>query len=346
MEKIVVDTNHSSYDIVFVKGGLAKLGSFIRPLVKGKNVLVVTDDNVAKHYLATVRASLEAQGFFVYDFVIKSGERSKNTGVYLDIVGRLAENAFLRSDIVLALGGGVVGDIAGFAAATYMRGVNLVQVPTSLLAMIDSSIGGKVGVDLPEGKNLLGAFYQPKLVFVDVNTLSSLPQNEWDNGLGEGLKYAVLEGDRIFEIMDEETTRENVEEFVMLCAKYKVDIVVKDEKESGLRRLLNLGHTLGHAIEKASGFEIPHGEAVKCGLKFISQASEKLGADENDVLKVHALLEKYNTHCEYPASELLPLVKNDKKAEDGAINAVMFERIGSCFVKKMSFEDFAKLFDL
>ena len=181
MKNIRLNLNQNSYDVTLKESGLSDLGKFVRPLVKGKNVMVVTDDNVAKLYLDKVKASLLTQGFEVYERVVPSGEKSKTPSTYLDIIDALGANGFLREDTVVALGGGVVGDMAGFAAATYMRGINLIGVPTSLLAMIDSSIGGKVGVDLAYGKNLLGAFYQPKLVFVDVATLKTLPECEWQN---------------------------------------------------------------------------------------------------------------------------------------------------------------------
>ncbi|MBO4380545.1 MAG: 3-dehydroquinate synthase [Clostridia bacterium] len=334
----------SSHEIVFEKGGLADIGERVFDVVKGKKVMIVTDDNVAKLYLDTVKRSLAAKGFDVFETIVSNGEKSKTPETYLNIIDKLGGAGFLRADTVLALGGGVVGDMAGFAAATYMRGINLVQVPTSLLAMIDSSIGGKVGVDLPYGKNLLGAFYQPKLVFVDVDVLNTLPEREWQNGLGEGLKYALLGGGRLFDIVEAKSVKEDLEEFVYLCADYKVKVVEQDEKELGLRRLLNLGHTLGHAIEKKSGFELPHGGAVKYGLALILQASTKLGSDAEDLKKAACMLAKYGADCPYDVKELLPLIKNDKKAENEAINAVFVRRIGDCFVKKLSFEDFAKLF--
>ncbi|MBR4800480.1 MAG: 3-dehydroquinate synthase [Clostridia bacterium] len=346
MKKIRVKLKKNSYDIVFAKGGLSRVGKRIRPLVKGKNAMIVTDDNVARLYLDTLRRSLEKQGFNVFEKVVASGEQSKTAETYLEIIDALGRAEFLRDDTVVALGGGVVGDMAGFAAATYMRGINLVQVPTSLLAMIDSSIGGKVGVDLIYGKNLLGAFYQPKLVFVDVATLKTLPEREWQNGLGEGLKYAILEGGRLFDIVNGETVNEDLEEFVSLCAAYKAKIVEQDEREAGPRRLLNLGHTLGHAIEKKSGFEIPHGEAVKYGLKLVLQASKRLeGADADDLNRALDMLAKYGADCPYGANELLSLARNDKKAEDEGINAVFVKKIGECFVKKTDFEEFNRLFD-
>ena len=341
MQNVQVNLKQNPYEITF--DSLSNLGERIRPLVKGENVLVVTDDNVARFYLAKVKKSLEEKGFNVFDTVVTSGEASKTPATYLSLVNELAKHGFLRDDTVVALGGGVVGDMAGFAAATYMRGINLVQVPTSLLAMIDSAIGGKVGVDLPEGKNLLGAFYQPKLVFVDVDTLKTLPSAEWQNGLGEGLKYALLAGGRTFEIMDGDV-KSNIEEFVRLCAQYKAKIVEADEKESGLRRLLNLGHTIGHAIEKKSAYTVSHGKAVKYGLAFILRASSKLGADADATEKAEKLLVKYGADCPYDIKELLPLVKNDKKAESDSINAVFVKSIGDCYVKKISFEDFARLF--
>ena len=343
MKNIRLNLNQDSYDITLFESGLSHIGEIVRPIVNGKNVMVVTDDNVAKFYLNIVKASLANQGFTVFEKVFPSGEKSKTPETYLDIVDALGKNGFLREDTVVALGGGVVGDMAGFAAATYMRGVNLVHVPTSLLAMIDSSIGGKVGVDLPYGKNLLGAFYQPKLVLIDVAALETLPEAEWQNGLGEGLKYALLDGGRLFEIVNKNAVKENLEEFVALCAGYKAKIVEQDEKESGLRRLLNLGHTLGHAIEKKSGFEIPHGEAVKYGLKFILQASLNEN-NKNDLKNALSMIDKYGANCPYEVNDLLPLIKNDKKAEREVINAVLVNRIGDCYIKKLSFEEFKKLF--
>ncbi len=345
MKSIRLGLSQNPYDILLEQGGLERVGEEVRPLVHGKSVLIVTDENVAPLYLDLATKSFERAGFRVVAKVVKAGEHHKTTETYLDVIDALGREGFLRDDTVVALGGGVVGDMAGFAAATYMRGINLVQVPTTLLAQIDSSIGGKVGVDLEYGKNLLGAFYQPKLVFVDVDTLSTLPEREWQNGLGEGLKYAVLDGGRLFEIMDEKSVKDNLEEFVFLCAGYKARIVEQDEKESNLRRLLNLGHTLGHAIEKKSGFEIPHGEAVKFGLALILQASKKLdGADVASIDKGLEMIEKYGGKCPFDTAELLPLIKNDKKAESTHINAVFAKRIGECFVQKTTFREFETLF--
>ena len=345
MKSIRLNLSQNPYEILLERGGLEQIGGKVRPLVHGKNALVVTDENVAPLYLQTVKTSLESEGFRTYAKVVKAGEQHKTTATYLDIIDALGKEKFLRDDVVVALGGGVVGDMAGFAAATYMRGINLVQVPTTLLAQIDSAIGGKVGVDLEYGKNLLGAFYQPKLVFVDVDTLSTLPEREWQNGLGEGLKYAVLDGGRLFEIMDDKSVKDNLEEFVSLCAGYKAKVVEQDEKESGLRRLLNLGHTLGHAIEKKSDFEIPHGEAVKYGLALILQASKKLdGADIPSLERGLEMVASYGGKCPFDVAELLPLTTNDKKAEDAHINAVFAKRVGECFVQKMTFSSFKSLF--
>ncbi len=343
MKRIKVELGKNSYDIVLNQGGLAHVGEELNKLVKGKQVLIVTDENVAKFYLAPLKQSLELAGYKVEEQVIPAGEKSKNPSTYLELIDILGNLKFLRDDTVVALGGGVVGDLAGFVAATYMRGINLVLVPTSLLAMIDSSIGGKVGVDLPYGKNLLGAFYQPKLVFVDVDTLSTLPENEWNNGLGEGLKYALLDGGKLFDIMNDQSVKANLQEFVELCAGYKARIVEKDEKESDLRRLLNLGHTLGHAIEKKSNYELPHGEAVKYGLKLILQASGRLNGNINLDNEI-TLINKYDANIPYDVEELVSLITNDKKAESDSINAVFVKSAGNCYIKKLSFEEFKKLF--
>ncbi|MDE7372687.1 MAG: 3-dehydroquinate synthase, partial [Clostridia bacterium] len=293
MIKVEVKVN-SPYSVLIKSGALARLGEELKKVTRANKVLVVTDTNVQGLYLERAVQSLIEAGYEVHSFAFVAGEQSKTAETYLNIISALGEHGFKRTDAVVALGGGVVGDIAGFAAATYMRGIDVVQVPTTLLAMIDSSIGGKTGVDLQYGKNLLGAFHQPKLVLADITLLDTLPQKEWANGIGEGIKYACLSGGRIYDIMKDGLDKDNLEEFVALCAEYKAVVVSKDEKEGGLRKLLNLGHTVGHAIEKQSNFEIAHGVAVAEGIGIMASAAHRSGElSKGDCHRIRELLSKY-----------------------------------------------------
>lgn len=336
------------YNVLVGARLLDSLGKYVKEVLKANKLLIATDDNVGVIYLERAKKALTQVGFEVCEFVFKAGERSKTVNTYLDIIDCLGANGFKRTDAVIALGGGVVGDIAGFAAATYMRGIDVVQVPTSLLAMIDSSVGGKTGVDLSYGKNLLGAFHQPKLVVADTALLDTLAYSEWTNGLGEGIKYACLAGGRIFEILLEGFRMGDLDEFVSLCVEYKADIVSKDEKEGGLRRLLNLGHTVGHAVEKLANYELPHGACVAYGISRMANAAAKhseIRKEERDIIL--ALLEKYGLKdigingeiC----GDILGAISMDKKA-DGKdnISFVSINGIGNCKIRQSSLFEFEK----
>ena len=335
------------YNVLIGKGLLGTLGEQVRAVTKAIKVLVVTDSNVSELYLDSAKSSLLSAGFEAFDFVFMAGERQKTPATYLDIINCLGNNGFKRTDAVIALGGGVVGDIAGFAAATYMRGIDVIQVPTTLLAMIDSSVGGKTGVDLPFGKNLLGAFWQPKAVIADISTLKTLPEREWKTGIGEGIKYACLDGGRILEIL-EDGIKNSLEEFVKLCVEYKASVVVEDEKESGLRKLLNLGHTVGHAIEKQSNFKIPHGVAVASGVAIMANAAYACGELDGKARDIIlSLLAKYG--IELPrmngdmseGGNMSKAFAMDKKAEGkGDISAVVIRGLGKCEVRKMTIGQF------
>ena len=342
MNSVCVNVS-APYHILFERGGLKRAGRYIKDVTRAKKLLVVSDTNVAPLYLAIVSSSLSGEGFEVSDFVIEAGEQSKSTKTYLSIIDALASRFFKRTDAVVALGGGVVGDIAGFAAATYMRGIDVVQIPTTLLAMTDSAIGGKTGVDLPQGKNLLGAFHQPKLVLADADVLSTLPEREWQNGLGEGAKYACLAGGRIAELMADGDIKNHTDEFIELCAGYKAKIVAADEKEGGLRALLNLGHTVGHAMEKLSDFQIPHGVAVANGVAIMARSAFMSGElCENDYKNIQTVLHNVGV-TELPKIDgrIFDLIAMDKKASGASdISAVVIHGIGDCRIQKMSFEEF------
>ncbi len=327
------------YDIILGRGEAKNLGEKIKPFGAAR-ALVVTDSNV-QYLLSDIIRGL---GKTACSMAIPAGEENKNCEIFLKIVECMATLGLNRSDLVLAIGGGVVGDVAGFAAATYMRGVRVIQVPTTLLAMIDSSIGGKTAVNLGEGKNLLGAFHDPSLVVIDPDFLTTLPAVEWKNGLGEAVKYACLAGGRTLELLEDGLTEDNLCELIGLCAAYKAEIVAEDARENGKRRLLNLGHTLAHAIEKKSDYAIPHGIAVANGLAIMARAAERAGEisrGERD--RLLRLLEKYDLLCDMPSTdELVEICKHDKKAVGTSdIYAVTFAGFGDCRIRRTSFDAFA-----
>ena len=312
------------YDIVS-NPSFDRLSEEMRKKVRGKNVLIVSDSNVAPLYLETVRNALK--GFSVDAYVFPAGEASKTSETYLKIVCYLAEKGFVRQDCVLALGGGVVGDVAGFAAATSMRGVSFVQCPTSFLAMIDSSVGGKTAVDLPQGKNLLGAFYQPDLVYICPETLKTLPEREVRCGMGEAVKYAFLSKTVTPELLAGGMT----EELIFKCLKIKADIVEKDEFDKGTRAFLNLGHTLGHAVEKMSGFTLSHGECVAKGLSEVIGMSVKkfgLSQEKKNEMKSLLALAGIETSLPYDVKDVLKETVHDKKREKDGVNFVLLKDIG------------------
>lgn len=342
--KVLEVKTQKPYLIKIGKGILSDVGKECATLFKGaEKVLVVTDSNVAPLYSAKVKSSIESNGFTVYDYVFSAGEESKTVHTYIGIVEWAAECGLTRDDVIVALGGGVVGDLAGFAAATYMRGIRYLQVPTTLLAAIDSSIGGKTGFDLAYGKNLVGAFHQPTGVYFDTEVLKTLPEKEWKNGLGEGVKYAVLIGGAVRDMLLNGLSDNDVEEFCTLCAMYKADIVARDEKEGNIRQLLNLGHTVAHAEEKLSNYVVPHGESVAVGIKLIASAAYKAGklnkADYDEIIKMLNVA-GLNREPLYSIDELVKAATADKKVHKDGINVVTISGIGNCRIEKMSFEQF------
>ena len=340
MEKLTVKVD-KSYDILIGQDILGSIGHRAKDLNGLGKVLVVSDDIVHSLYGDVVYNSLKDAGYNVFEFTFNHGEKSKNLNTFSQIINFLAEQGFVRSDLIIALGGGVVGDISGFVAASYMRGIDYIQVPTTLLSMIDSSVGGKTAVDLEAGKNLVGAFYQPRLVLIDTNTLLTLPCIEYKNGMGEGIKYAVLEGGELKDLVLDGvklSDTQSITRFVYLCVDSKRKIVEEDEKESNIRRLLNLGHTFAHAIEKLSLYEIPHGLCVAAGLDIIariSNAHSKLS--DIDYMTILNILEKYelNNMNPYTIDQMIDIIKLDKKVESDDINFVMPYAFGDCRIEKV-----------
>jgi len=293
---------------------------------RARRAVVVTDSNVDRFYGDDMVCRLESTGLGVERIVFPAGERSKTLDTYVELVRGFAALGLTRSDVAVALGGGVVGDLTGFAAATYMRGIDFVQVPTSLLAMVDSSIGGKTGVDIPEGKNLVGAFHLPKLVVRDTSFLVSLPPSEMKNGYAEMIKTAVLFDPEMFAALRCIAGREGVPPelptLVEKCAEWKEKIVTEDFREGGRRKLLNLGHTFGHAIEKVSDFAIPHGEAVAMGMRIVGRKLPEI----DEILDLYGF-GRYDGCC---AEEVLKSIASDKKVSGDCVDLIVPVAIGHC----------------
>ncbi len=344
MTKIQIDASRR-YDVVF--DTLLSLSAYLEKILPPKRkAMIVTDDVVCALYLDTVKANLTNAGYDVYSYTIKNGEQSKNLAEFKNILEYATKCKLSRHDFFVALGGGVVGDLTGFVAASYMRGVEFVQIPTTLLSAVDSSVGGKTGVNLESGKNLVGAFWQPSLVLFDKSVLDTLPSEQVKNGLGEIVKYAILEGGEIENILQHGVDKNNVDKLVGLCVASKASIVQQDEKESGLRKVLNLGHTFAHAIEKLSAYTIQHGVAVAKGIAIITQICLKQGFITQECSdKVLALLEKYSfdTCTSYSVKDMIDVIKNDKKATATSVDVVLFNEFGKSFIMPITFEKLEEL---
>ena len=318
-----------AYDILIGSGLLATLGEEAKKLGKAKKVCVVSETTVWPLYGKTVSESLESAGFSVVSYVFPAGEESKNGTVYLDLLNFLAENQLTRSDLIVALGGGVVGDLAGFAAASFLRGIRFIQVPTTLLAAVDSSVGGKTAIDLPAGKNLAGAFCQPSLVLCDTDTLHSLPEDIFRDGGAVVIKYGILYDSALFAHLEEKGLNFDREAVITRCVELKRDVVMEDEFDTGARMKLNLGHTVGHGVEAKSHFSISHGKAVAIGMAIVSRASNC-----PDTPRILHILGEFGlpTDTEYSADDLYTYTLSDKKRSGGTVNLIIPRAIGDCAI--------------
>ena len=318
-------------------------GGEVRKTVSGDTIVVVTDENVKPLYLDRYMQNLQSVGFDVYSFTIAPGEESKSGEVYLELLNYLAEIPLTRADALVALGGGVVGDLTGFAAATYLRGIKVIQVPTTVLAVVDSSIGGKTAINLPAGKNLAGAFHQPALIWRDVTMFESLPADTYLNGMAEVIKYGVLaDADLWSLLLNYANVQNNMPEIIDRCVSIKNRIVAEDEFDTGTRQLLNFGHTIGHAIERASDFAVSHGFAVAKGMAAIADISARQGwCSRECAQEIIQLLENYgfDLSIDYSMDELYNIMLSDKKRKGGVIDLVVPERIGKCVLKRLTTEE-------
>lgn len=324
------------YDVLIGSGLLEKAGKLVRQaLPEADKIAVISESTVQPIYGARVRQSLEGAGYEVVEYVLPSGEASKNGESFLKILNFLADNRLTRSDAAAALGGGMVGDITGFAAASYLRGIACVQLPTTLLADVDSSVGGKTAIDLDRGKNLAGAFCQPVRVICDCNALSTLPGSVFTDGCAEVIKYGILTDPELFAHLESKGKDFDLEYVIERCVSIKRDYVCADEFDTGLRRQLNLGHTFGHAVEAASNFRLSHGRAVAMGLAVVARASAARGICTDECAgRITALLEQFGlpTKTDADMDTLQSHMLSDKKRLGGTVNIIVPEVIGRCRV--------------
>ncbi len=354
---VTVDLGARSYPIVVGKGVLSSLGEEMRARLGGRHAHLVTNPTISALYEDAATDALESAGFTVHRIEMPDGEKHKTLGTYSSVLDQMLATRPERSWPVVALGGGVVGDVAGFVAASLLRGVPFVQVPTTLLAQVDSSVGGKTGVNHPQGKNLIGAFYQPSLVWIDLETLATLPRRELLAGVAEVIKTAAIRDGELFALLEsrlddvlalDEAVMRSV---VARCCRIKADVVGADERESGLRAILNFGHTLGHAIENSMGYgELLHGEAVAIGMAFAARLSAEHGVCAGgEVRRLVELIERAGLPVTIPAElssrALAEAVAGDKKVRDGKVTFVLLGGIGSTHLRPIAVDDIERSLD-
>ena len=347
MERVRINASRA-YDVVIGLGVLDTVGDELSHLVKSRTVAIVADDVTYPLFGARTKASLESAGFYTCEYIIPHGEESKSAENYIRILEFLAERGLSRTDCLVALGGGVVGDLSGFVAASFLRGIPFVQIPTTLLAAVDSSVGGKCAINLQAGKNLAGAFYQPSVVLCDTEIIGSLPDDIFSEGMAEVIKYGAIRSEKVFGLI-EDGARENLGELISECVRIKRDVVCEDEFDTGLRQLLNFGHTPAHAIERLSDFKISHGAAVAAGMCIMSRAAEKLGLCEAGISdEIEKLCKKFSlpTTAQFSAKDMFAVAMRDKKRALGKITLVIPRTRGESVLYTVSEEETEKFFAL
>ena len=351
MRTVHVSAASKEYDVLIGRDAVLSLGEETKKLCpKALKVLVVSESNVAPLYLDKVKSQLEGAGLEVTDYVFEAGEKNKNINEIAGMWNKMAEAGFTRTDLVVGLGGGVTTDMAGFAASAFLRGINVIQVPTSLLAMVDASVGGKTGIDIPMGKNQVGAFWQPSLVLEDISFLKTLPDEVFAEGMGEVTKHAFIMDLELFDKLEKAAgnirdDEDLLEEIVAMNVADKAGVVGSDETDNGRRQILNFGHTVGHVIERDSGFAKPHGMCVAKGMGIIMEASVRAGTlSREDADKMEALLKLYGlpTEDEITPEEIVAGAMNDKKKRGDTLSVILVNKIGRAEIKKMSAEEFLK----
>lgn len=348
---IVTVKNSKEYSVHVECGILEDCGTLVREACGGQKILIVSDENVYLIYGEKVTEMLETSGYSVCHYVIAPGEKSKNIENLSKILSFLAQNEFTRSDVLCTLGGGVVGDLGALAAGMFNRGIKLAAIPTSLLAMVDSSVGGKTAIDLPEGKNLAGMFYQPDVVICDPTVLKTLPYEFMKDGFAEVIKYGVIKSEGLFEklfnidLNSFAEHKELAESIISECVSIKSKVVCEDEYDNGIRQILNFGHTIGHCIELLSNYEIPHGTAVSIGMVSITKScNEKNICTADSYDRLTELIEKHGMAKTLPfeKSEIVKSALHDKKRKGDMITLVLPKNIGSCELRKISIDEISE----
>ena len=340
MKELKVNIPQREYNIYIGRDMLKKADEIISEHIKGKKVAIITDTNVEPIYAKKLEGILSDYDTKV--ITVEAGEQSKSLDTLQYVYGELLDFKITRADLIVALGGGVVGDLTGFASATLLRGIGFIQIPTTLLAQVDSSVGGKTAVNLPQGKNLVGSFCQPKAVIIDTETLKTLPDNVLSDGMAEVIKYGAICDKTLFQklekISSKEELFENIEDIIYNCCNIKREIVEEDEVDTGRRMILNFGHTFGHAIEKINNFSgVTHGMAVAAGMVMASKWGEERDITPNDTHKrIEGILKNYNLPVEFDVTkeELLKSVSSDKKSEGENINLILLQSIGNAIIYK------------
>lgn len=343
MKSITVNAS-IPYQVIIERNGIANIGALLTDIAKSKNVVIVTDDIVEKLYAQIILSSLQQAGFKAKIFSIPHGENSKCLEILAQLYEYLSQNEMTRKDTLIALGGGVVGDLTGFAAATYLRGIRFVQIPTTFLSQIDASVGGKTAINIKSGKNLVGAFHQPILVLCDPNTLNTLPNKILSDGFAEAIKYGVIASINLYKKILNYKGLEEIDEIIYECIQIKKRLVEEDEFDNGNRMLLNFGHTLGHAIECAYNYQkFSHGQAVAMGMFLITKLSEKRQlTNQGQARSIQKLLEKFHFPYETVCSEdeFIHYCLRDKKRRGEKITVVLLHKIGDAYLHTFSIEEF------
>lgn len=348
MKTIQMNLKDNSYTIYIQRNILSIIGEYLKENYKDKKIAIITDSNLENLYGEKLNKILQDKGFITKTIVVKPGEESKSIDTLKEVYSELVEFRLGRADLIITFGGGVVGDLGGFAASTYLRGVPYIQVPTSLLAQVDSSVGGKVAVDLPHGKNLVGSFYHPKAVFIDPEFLKTLSKRFFHDGIAEVIKYGCIKDESIInELMNyihEEELLDNIDSLIFKCCNIKKSVVELDEKDLGERMLLNFGHTLGHVVEKYFNYkEYTHGEGVAIGMAEITRKSEKLHITEEGSSKcIEEVLKKYELPYKVPSmdrEEAFNTIVLDKKSSGENINLILLKKIGEGVIRKVRFNE-------
>ena len=359
-KKILVPIDNSSYEVTIESGVLSRIGNKLNELgiKNNRKILIISNQEIADLFGDIVLENLTLNKYFAEIFIIQAGETNKNLNTLNEIYDAAFSFGLERGSLIIALGGGIVGDITGLAAATWLRGIDYIQIPTTLLSMVDSSVGGKTAVNHPKGKNLIGAFYQPKAVFIDTDALKTLPEREFKAGMAEVIKYGIIKDEELFKFLEAKASIERIRnleseyliEIIMKSVQTKSEVVSMDEQEKGIRAILNYGHSFGHVIENLCGYgEFLHGEAISIGMRIAGDiASEKGLWTKEESKRQNNLLLNYGLPIEIPKiekSKILKILMGDKKVKDGKMRFVLPKRIGNVEIfDDIEDSDFLKFF--